>query len=185
MKRAVLFIPNSELLKYFQKNIRQDIKIVTPAIMTEALAMKLQSRGKDVKKEIPFEEVCWTHSSAEEPNKICESSDFADESIKSTAVGPVAVSFANFGSIESFHYHKEHWEVYFSEHKLAVEYKISEKLLIEKKVMDEGGTIVFAPGVAHRMEIHGLTIILEVPAIVGDREALKGMSSQATQNQGV
>jgi len=153
--------------------------------MTEALAMKLRARGKDVKEEIPFEEICWTHSSAKEPNKICESVDFTDELIKPAAVGPIAVSFANFGSIETFHYHKEHWEVYFSEHKLTVEYKLSEKSLIEKEVMDEGGAIVFAPGVAHKMEIRGLTIILEVPAVIGDREVLQELISRATQNREV
>ncbi len=173
MKRTVLFIPKSELLEHFRKNSRQDIKVVTPAIMTKVLATKLRERGKDVKEEVPFEEICWTHSSAKEPNKICESIDLTDESIKPVAVGPVAVSFANFGSVETFHYHNEHWEVYFSEYKLAAEYRFPQKLLIEKKTMDEGGAVVFGPGVAHRMEIHGLTIILEVPAVPKDREAPK------------
>jgi len=177
MKRAVLFIPKNELLEHFRKNARQDVKVVTPAIMTEKLAVKLHRRRKDAKKEIPLEGISWTHSLADEPNRICEAIDFTDEPIIPSGAGPVAISFANRGSVETFHYHKEHWEVYFSEHKLTVEYKLSEKSLIEKKVMDEGGTIVFAPRVAHRMEINGLTIILEVPAVIGDREVLQELIS--------
>jgi hypothetical protein len=171
MKRTVLFIAKQEILEQFRKNTRQDVKVVTPAIMTEVLAAKLRARGKDVKEEVPLDDCHWTHSPAEEPNKICESADFADESIGTTGVGPVAVSFADLGSVETFHCHKEHWEVYFSEHRLGVEYKLHEKPQIQKEVMNEGGAIVFAPGIANRMEIHGLTIVLELPAVPRDREA--------------
>lgn len=170
MKRTVVFIPKEEILEQFRKNARQDVKVVTPAMMTQTLAAKLRARGKDVKEEVPLGDCHWTHSPAEEPNKICESADFADESIRNTGVGPVAVSFADLGSVETFHYHREHWEVYFSEHRLGVEYKPHEKPEIRKEVLNEGGAIVFAPGIAHRMEIHGLTIVLELPAVSRDRE---------------
>jgi len=169
-KRMVLFIPNSELREYFRNNTRQDLKVVTPAIMTEALAAKLQRRRKETKTEVPLNGVWWTHSSAKEPNKICEALDFTDESISSAKTGPVAISFANVGSIETFHRHKEHWEVYFSEQKLGVQYRLPGEQQVETKTMDEGGAVLFAPGVAHRMEIHGLTMVLELPAVKGDRE---------------
>jgi len=170
VKRSVLFISNSELREHFRNNTRQDLKIVTPAIMTEELAAKLQRRGKETKTEVPLKGEWWTSSSAKKPNKVCESLDFIDESIAPYMTGPVAISFANVGSVETFHYHKKHWEVYFSEHKLGVQYRMTGRQQVETKTMDEGGTILFAPGVIHKMDVHGLTIVLELPAVKGDRE---------------
>jgi hypothetical protein len=169
LKRAVLFIPNTELREHFSKNSRQDIKVVTPAVITEALAAKLRKRGKDTKMEIPLDGACWTHSPAEEPNKICESIDFTDVPIVFDKAGPVAISFANAESVESFHCHKKHWEVYFSEKKLSVKYKLPGEQNIETMTMNEGGAVLFAPSVLHKMDINGLAIVLEMPAIKGDR----------------
>jgi len=170
IKRKVLFIPNSELREHIRNNSRQDIKIVASAIMTEKLAAKLQRRGKDTKKEVPLDDMWWTHSSEKEPNKICEAIDFTKKSIALAEKGPVAISFADVGSVETLHYHKKHWEVYFSEHKIGAQYKLPGKEQLETRTMDKGGAILFAPGVIHRMDIHGLTIVLEMPAIKGDRE---------------
>ena len=170
MKRAILFVPKSELEAYFRGNTRQDIKIVAPALMTDALCARLLARGKDAKGEVPFDELCWRHSSAEEPNRVCNSADFAHESISPHAVGPLAISFANHGSVETYHHHEAHWEIYFSEHKMGAEYRLPGQPEAEEFTMDEGGAIVFGPGIAHRMRIYGLTIVLEVPAVLGDRE---------------
>jgi len=170
VERTVLFIPNSELHKHFHKNKRRDVKVVTPAVLTEELAEKLKKRGKKPKKEVPLEGIQWTHSSANKPNYICESIDFAMKSWMHRGIGPVAISFATDESVETFHHHKKHWEIYFSDHKLSAEYKLPGTKMIETKTMDDGGTILFAPGVSHRIKIHGLTIVLEMPGIKGDRE---------------
>ena len=169
LKRAVLFIPNTELREHFRNNTRQDIKVVTPAMITEALAAKLRKRGKDTKMEIALNGVCWTYSSAEKPNKICESLDFTDESIAFGKAGPVAISFANAGSVETFHCHKKHWEVYFSEKKLSLQYKLPGEQNIETMTMNEGGAVLFAPDVLHKMDINGLAIVLQMPAVKGNR----------------
>jgi hypothetical protein len=171
-KRSVLFIPNNELREHFRINSRQDVKIVTPAIMTESLAIKLNKRGKDVKEEEPLDGIHWRHASATEANKICESFDFIDGFKGVPESGPIAISFATNGSNESFHYHKKHWEIYFSEHKIGAKYKLPGRDQIETESMSDGGTIIFSPGIEHCMEINGLTIVLEVPAVEGDRESL-------------
>lgn len=171
MKRAVLFIPNSELREHFSTNSRQDIKIVTPAIITKALAEKLNRRGKVVKDEVPLSDISWVHSHDKAPNKICEALDFTNGSEVLSESGPMAISFANEGSIETFHHHNKHWEIYYSYHTIDAKYKLPGVEQIEIKSMDEGGAVIFSPGVEHCMEIHGLTIVLEVPAVKGDREA--------------
>lgn len=174
MKRTVLFIDKQELLEQFNKNSRQDIKVVTPAILTEKLATKLIQRGKEVKREIHLKGDHWIHSSAKEPNQICESMDFSGDSlITLDSKGPVSIAFATIGSVESFHYHNSHWEIYYSEYKLATEYRLPGKSQGITKTLPEGGAMLFAPGVIHKMEIHGLTIIIESPAVMGDREELK------------
>ena len=170
MKRTVLFIDKQELFEQFSKNSRQDIKIITPAILTEQLAAKLIRRGKEVKDEIHLEGDHWIHSSANEPNRICESLDFTNDSqIPPNLKGPVSISFASIGSVENFHYHKAHWEIYYSEYKLTTEYKIPKNSQIITKTLQEGGAILFTPGVIHKMEIHGLTIVIESPSVIGDR----------------
>jgi hypothetical protein len=173
MKRAVLFISNSELREQFCKNSRQDIKIVTPAIMTKVLAEKLKRRGKEIKEEEPLCDIYWTHSEANEPNKICEAMDFTNGSEIFSERGPMAISFANKESVESFHYHCKHWEIYFSNFKIGARFKLPGMEPIQTMFMDEGGAVIFSPGVEHCMEIHGLTIVIEVPAVEGDREAGK------------
>lgn len=170
MKRFVLFIPRVELQKHFHLNQRQDVKIITPEILNDILAEKLIRRGKSVKKEDYLIGNIWTHSDVEDPNKICESEDFMSETKDSYASGPVAISFANKGSVESFHYHKHHWEIYFSEHRLGSSFIIPGEEEIRSECMDEGGAIVFSPGVKHKMEIYGLTIVIETPGIKGDRD---------------
>jgi hypothetical protein len=52
---------------------------------------------------------------------------------------------------------------------MSAEYKLLEKQKTETITMDDGGTFLFAPGVAHKMVITGLTIVLEIPAVKGDR----------------
>ncbi len=173
MKRSVLFIGKKELLAYFNANERQDIKIVTPLIMTKELAKKLIKRGKIVKEESPLKGNNWSHSLAENPNRICESNDFNDELIMPNSNGPVSISFANIGSIESFHYHKEHWEIYYSEHKISSTYRLSKNSDVLTKTLEDGGAIMFTPGVIHKIEVHGLTIVIETPAVPGDRIELK------------
>lgn len=170
MKRKVLFIDKQELLEQFKKNSRQDIKIVTPSILTEKLATKLTQRGKEVKKEIHLKGDHWIHSFANEPNKICESMDFTNDSLMfPESKGPISISFASIGSVEDFHYHNAHWEIYYSEYKLASEYKLSINSQVLTKTLLEGGLMLFTPGVLHKMEIHGLTIVIESPAVIGDR----------------
>jgi len=170
MKRKVLFIDKHELIEQFNKNSRQDIKIITPSILTEKLATKLIQRGKKVKKEIHLRGDHWTHSSSNEPNNICESLDFTHDSLMTPdSKGPVSISFANIDSVEDFHYHKAHWEIYYSEYKLISKYRLPENSQILTKTLSDGGVILFTPGVIHKMEIHGLTIVIESPSVIGDR----------------
>ncbi len=155
-KRSMLFIPRHELLEHFTANARRDVKVVTPTMITEILAERLRERGKDVKDEECLDGNTWSYSEAQKANKICVSSDFG--LLPATECGPFAISFATQGSIEEFHYHEKHWEVYFSEHDIYVEHKDDDEASVETETLRGGGAVAFSPGVIHRMGIHGLTL---------------------------
>lgn len=168
MNRDVLIIPLEELIRHFETNERQDIKVVAPSILTPELYEILTKKGKRLKIEEPLEGPRWERSYKTKPNKLCESSDFAFE-MPSETNGPFTISFANEKAEQGEHYHKYHAEIYFSEHRISGYYR---------KVNDEeeshfelgiGGLLIFQPNVIHYVELSGLTLILETPALEKDR----------------
>jgi hypothetical protein len=60
--------------------------------------------------------------------------------------------------------------IYTFNYKIGAKYKQPGIDKIETELMNDGGAIVFSPGIEHCMEIHGLTAVLEVPAVKRDRE---------------
>jgi hypothetical protein len=171
MNRIVLAIPIEELQQHFKKNEqRKDVKIVAPSILTDELYDILTGKGKHLKREIPCVDISWKHSKADQPNELCESGNFADYSLPQYAKGPFAISFANEGASQDRHYHKQHLEIYYSEHRISAEYKLVGDSAYETIELKSGGVIVFSTHVIHKIKISGLTIVIEMPAIDNDRE---------------
>ena len=170
MKRKVFFIPLDEIVSHFKENSRQDVKIIAPDILTDHLFEMLKKKGKNIKKEKHLEGARWTHSKKSEANNICESSEFIDTCLPQYAQGPFAVSFANEHAEQEPHYHKQHWEIYFSEHSLGADYKLVEDSDYESIKLENGGVIIFGPGIIHMIYMSGITMIVETPSIAGDKE---------------
>jgi hypothetical protein len=169
MKRSVLAIPLDEIRKHLQNNSRQDIKIVAPEMLGDELFGILRAKGKSIKREQPFEGIVWKHSSQDEPNNICESGDFVDLASSQSAKGAFALSFANERAAQDEHFHKQHFEIYFSEHPLAADFRILESGESGSINLDQGGAIIFAPGVIHKMRLGGLTFVIETPSTPDDK----------------
>ena len=173
MKRRVLVIPKDELQRHFKKNTRQDVKVIAPSILTEELYIFLLKKGKILKKEERLTSIQWKHSEAEQPNKLCESNEFIDYSLPQYAHGPFSISFANEKASQDKHYHKRHLEVYYSEYPMRAKFKYIRDSEYNKIELENGGAIIFAPEVIHLMELKGLTIVLEIPAVENDRYEVK------------
>ena len=169
MKRRILFISKEEILNHFKENERQDIKIIPPEILTEELFNFLKSKGKKIKLERPLKGNKWTHSKSDEANSICESTDFIDERLLYFARGPFAISFANEKALQDEHYHKQHWEIYFSEYPIKSEYRLINEKELKSIELENGGAILFGPEVIHKMTLSGLTIIIEVNSVSNDK----------------
>lgn len=176
MTRHVLFVPKRELFDQFDENLRRDLKVVTPLILTEEAREKLKIRNKDPKPgaavaEARLDGQIWRHSRADEPNWICEASEFFHDLDLVDSMGLFAIAFAVEGSLEECHVHDRHIEIYFSEHKLRAKYRLSKEGDWEDSPpeMVSGGLMVFGPGVAHKIWTSGLTFVVEVPAIRKDR----------------
>ena len=169
MKRKVLFIPIEEIKKHFAKNSRQDVKVIAPDILTDELFNILKAKGKDVKPEQYLEGDIWKHSEANEPNNLCESGEFIDSCLPQYVQGPFAVSFANEKAQQDVHYHRKHLEIYFSEHAIGAEFRCIGDVQPQSINLESGGAIIFGPGVIHKMQLGGLTIVIEIPAVTGDK----------------
>ncbi|NTW48951.1 MAG: hypothetical protein HGB19_04315 [Chlorobiales bacterium] len=167
MKRTVLIIPKEELAKQFSANARQDVKVVAPNILTEELFLFLE-KNKFLKPEIPLDGQVWSHASRTQPNHVCISSEFF-KGEPSDPTGPFALSFANEKAEQQSHYHRRHIEIYFSEHPLRASFRTLAEKRVRKINLGKGGALVFAPGVIHQMELGGLTMVLEVPAVSNDK----------------
>lgn len=168
MKRDMLIIPLEELTRHFGTNERQDIKVVAPSILTRELYEILTQKGKRLKSEVQLNGDRWTKSYKTKPNKLCESSDFAFE-ISAETKGPFTISFANEKAEQEEHYHKYHAEIYFSEHRISGYYrKLGENTECPFE-LSNGGLVLFQPNVIHYVELGGLTLILETPALDKDR----------------
>ncbi len=164
MKRDILEIPLEEVKLHLQENERQDIKIVAPSILTQELFDILTKKGKKLKQEVPLDGNRWTHSNKTEANKLCESSDF-----KLDGNATFTISFVNEKADQEEHYHKLHTEIYFSEHSIGGYYRRvgnSDRFHID---LTKGGLVLFGPNIVHYMELSGLTLVLELPAVDRDR----------------
>jgi hypothetical protein len=166
--RKVLAIPLEEIREHFAKNTRQDVKIVAPGILLGELVAKLKAVGRLVKPEQPLEGVEWRHSASDAPNGLCESREFAAGLAAETS-GPFALCFANEKGPQDAHYHPHHLEIYFSEHPLEAEYRHEANAPLERLKLAKGGVLIFAAGVLHRARLGGLTVVIEVPAVVDDK----------------
>ncbi|MGA3371312.1 MAG: hypothetical protein ABSC48_06070 [Terracidiphilus sp.] len=163
----VLSIPLSEVGRHFEMNTRQDVKIIAPEIMSEQLFQSLSTKGRNPKREERIKGD-WKHSGPAEPNGVCLSEDFSHASTGDKYRGPLAVSFANEEAPQDEHYHKEHVEMYYSEHPFSAECRVRGELKVEPFELD-GGALIVGPDVIHKVHLTGMTIIVEFPAITGDK----------------
>ena len=171
MKRKVLAIPIGQIRKHFETNTRQDIKIVAPEILSEETYNRLVKKGKHPEKEVPLETVSWEHSPSGKPNLIVEAKNFIEKVLPQYADGPFCLAFANEKAIQDEHHHQQHLELYYSEARLTARYRYLESTTEEEPIeLPDGGIIVFGPGVVHSVELGGLTIVLEFPAVANDKK---------------
>ena len=172
MKRSILILSLDEIRQQFACNARQSAKLVAPEILTPDLLDILLARGKQLKPERLLEGDTWRHSSADEPNLLCESGEFVDRHLPQYAQGPFALSIATERSEQDTHYHRQHIEIYFSEHPLGATYRLLDEADERTVDLPSGGLIVFGPQVVHRMRLGGLTLVIELPAVTGDKVTL-------------
>jgi hypothetical protein len=170
--RKVLAIPLEEVREHLALNVRQDVKIVAPEILTGELIAKLKSTGRVLKPEQLLEGTRWRHSASDAPNELCESREFS-AGLTEEAAGPFALCFANEKGAQDAHYHPHHLEIYFSEHPLEAEYRLDSNSPVECVRLDNGGVLVFAAGVVHRARLGGLTVVIEIPAVKDDKVLAK------------
>lgn len=168
MRRLVLAIPLEEVEQHLLSNDRQDVKIVVPERLGEDLYERLVAEGRSAKQEEPLEETTWKHSERSKPNLVCESSDFV-ESDGEAAHRSFALSFANEKASQDRHFHKEHAEIYYSEHPMSAEYRCPGEASFEEIVLAHGGALVFGPGVVHQVKLEGLTFVFEIPSVKNDK----------------
>ncbi len=170
--RHVLAIPLEEVRRHFEMNERQSLKIVAPARLGEALFERLRAQGVNPKPEAPLAGDRWLHAAPDGANAVCESGEFGDIAAVPNA-GGFTISFGNERAAQEEHVHRRHAEIYFSEHALRAEYRVEADPTRLRGVLDlpHGGALVFAPGVVHRVTLGGLTIVIEAPAMEGDKFA--------------
>lgn len=166
MERHVLIVPLEEVVAQLTSNERQDVKIVAPEILSQQLFELLASKGRAVKKETKLEGEYWQHSENHQPNLVAESGSFP---AASGSKGQFALAFANEQADQESHYHPNHSELYFSEHALEARYRLIGQNEVKEVRLAQGGLIVFSPGVVHKVRFHGLTLIVEFPAVPGDK----------------
>jgi hypothetical protein len=173
MTRDVLVVPLEEIQRQFDSNERQDVKIVASERLTDVNCDELQKSGKRLKFERPVAGDRWVHSLSNEPNLVCESSEFAREADSASVAGPFALSAGNERRGQDWHVHQRHGEIYFSTHPIRAEYRSIHDSQLRSVVLEHGGVLIFAPGVAHWVSLGGLTIIVEIPGVVGDKEVVE------------
>lgn len=165
--RHVLVIPLEEVRTYFETNDRQSLKVVAPSRIGEALLEKLRARGVEPKPEVPLEGLAWHHSPQAEPNRLVETCEFAP----TTSAGGFTIAFGNRIGPQEEHVHRQHAEIYYSESPLGADYRVESDPESRVYTVDlpHGGALVFAPGVAHRVRLDGITIVIEMPCVEGDK----------------
>jgi hypothetical protein len=165
--RYVLAVPLEEVCSHFEVNERQSLKVVAPARLGAALFEKLQAQGVNAKPEAPLAGDRWQHTGPSEPNLLCESREFAIPSGPHN--GGFTISFGTERAPQEAHVHRRHAEIYFSEHPLTAEYRVEGGGPEGVLELPRGGVLVFAPFVVHRVQFGGLTIVIEAPAVEGDK----------------
>jgi hypothetical protein len=173
-QRHVLIVPLDAVRQQFAGNERQDIKLVAPEILSDALIERLRVMGKSLKPEQMLAGDVWRHAAADEPNHLCESSEFSDEVAGEAAGvrGPFALSIATERSEQDEHYHRHHIEVYFSEHAIGGTYRLPGDPRAHALDLPAGGAVIFGPGVIHHMRLGGMTLVIELPAVADDKVTL-------------
>jgi hypothetical protein len=165
MRRTVLVVPLEEIRKHLDSNSRQDVKVLAPKRLSKALYERLLAKGKLVKQERLLDGPVWKHSTQSEPNCLCESGEFVERDTPSIAHRSCALSFASDKADQDDHFHREPVEIHYLEHPIAAKYRCPGETEHHAIMLEPGGAIVFGPGVVHRMELYGLTLVIEVPAV--------------------
>ena len=169
--RHVLAIPLEEVRRHFEVNERQSLKIVAPTRLGGALFARLREQGIHPKPEAPLAGDYWRHAALDGANAVCESGEFGGIAVSPNA-GGFTISFGNEHAAQEEHVHRRHAEIYFSEHALRAEYRVEADPMLNGVLdLPQGGALVFAPGVAHRVTLGGLTIVMEAPAVEEDKFA--------------
>lgn len=170
MKEKILVIPKEEVIKHFEQNSRQDIKVIVPEILTDGLYKILRDKGKELKKEQFLKGIYWEHSKADDPNNVLEARSFNIDSLLKQNMDPFNISFANERAQQDSHYHRQHLELYYSEHALCAEYRALKDTKVNTIKLKNGGLIIFGTDVVHKMKLSGLTIVIEIPSLKNDKE---------------
>lgn len=153
--RNVLFIPLEEVKLHFEENKTSEVKIVVP------------NAWKDESTELM--EDMWSHTPPNQENFVFESSEFMNQFLEKFD-GPFAISFANEKAAQTAHFHENHLEIYFSEHRIRAYYQTPQDSDSQLKILENGGTMIFGPGVTHHLELSGLTMVIEVPSVDDDKK---------------
>jgi len=167
--RKILIVPLDEIKLHFAENRRQDVKIVTPELLSSELLDILKAQGKEPKPETRLVGNRWHHAPADEPNLLSESHEFSFEDLSAQSNRPFTLSFANENAVQDEHYHKQHLEIYFSEHRFAARFRCVDEERVSRFELTHGGAAVFGPGVIHKLELTGLTIVIGIPAVTSDK----------------
>ncbi len=167
--RNICAVPMDEVQKHFALNERQDIKVLVARALDGSLLRKLIARQKPVKPEIPLTSETWCHSPPLLPNQVWESRELSDDELFKSCQGPFTVAFANERAGQSAHYHKKHFELYYSEAPLRATYRHYNDDRPREVPLPNGGMILFYPMVVHRVWLSGMTVIIECPAVEDDR----------------
>lgn len=173
MRRLVLAIPREEIEAHFAENSRQDLKLVNAEILSYDLFKILKAKGKDLKMEERLASVSWSHSGAEQPNKVCTAGEFADLQLPQYAHGPFGISVASGTSIQDEHYHKQHLEICVADEAISVEYRAVDDTRIETITLPKGGILVTTPNVVHKLNPSGLIVLIELPSLARDKHDAK------------
>jgi len=151
------------------ENSRQDLKLVTAEILSYDLFKVLKAKGKDLKMEEPLLGALWRHSGPDHPNNVAPSGDFIEPDIPQYAHGPFAISFATEQSIQDDHYHNQHLEIIFCSGRMTIEYRLLEDTKIETLTLENGGLFIVGPKIVHRLQLGGLTALIEIPSLARDK----------------
>jgi hypothetical protein len=153
--KKIFFIPLEEIQKHFDRNLRQDVKIMVPTLWPNDTVLSTDT---------------WKHSEQGESNNVFEAflGDIGDDSRKL-----FSMSFVNEKAPQVEHYHEKHAEIYFSESPIAAHYISPMNNDKSFKKLEGGGSIIFGPGVVHKMELYGLTIVIEIPSVENDKKLIE------------